>query len=69
MKCFNILCTGKFDRHNFIRREKKRGERARFSVILKYIVFVVKKKLQLRVSKFETFIMQLKASFTVLSNF
>ena len=45
MKCFNILCTGKFDRHNFIRREKKKGgggEGASFSVILNYVVFIVK---------------------------
>ena len=42
MKCFNILCSGKFDRHNFIRREKKGGEQASFSVILKYVVFIVK---------------------------
>ena len=43
VKCFNILCAGKFDRHNFIRREKKGvgGERASFSVILKYVVFIV----------------------------
>ena len=37
------MCTGKFDCHNFIRREKKGGQRASFSVILKYIVFIVKK--------------------------
>ena len=45
VKCFNILCAGKFDRHNFIRREKKGGgdERASFSVILKYVVFIVNK--------------------------
>ena len=45
MKCFIILCTGNFDRHNFIRGEKKGGERARFSVILKYVVFIVKKNI------------------------
>ena len=45
MKCFNILCTGKFDCHNFIRREKRGGggKQASFSVILKYVVFIVKK--------------------------
>ena len=43
MKCFNILCRGKLDCHNFIRREKKEGQRANFSVILKYVVFIVKK--------------------------
>ena len=45
------------------------GERASFSVILKYVVFFGKKILQLLVSKFETFIVQLKAGFTVLPNF
>ena len=39
MKCRNILCTGKFDRHNFIGREKRRVERASFPAILKYVVF------------------------------
>ena len=46
MKCFNILCTGKFDRHSFVRREKKGGgggQRASFSIILKYVVFIVQK--------------------------
>ena len=69
MKCLNILCTGKFDRHNFIRREKRGVNELVSPVIFKYVVFFGKKILQLLVSKFETFIVQLKADFTVLPSF
>ena len=63
MKCLSILCTGKFDRHSFIGREKRGVERASFPAILKCVVFFGKKKiLQLLVGKFETFIMQLTSS-------
>ena len=43
IKIFLKFCTDKFDCHNFIRREKKGGQRVSFSVILKYVVFIVKK--------------------------
>ena len=69
VKCFNILCTSKFDCHNFIRREKRGGQRTSFSIILKYVLFIAKKYCSFwLVNLKRELIIKLKVGFTVLPN-